>query len=145
MYLTMNDSNLHCIRDATYIRISGYISDAMKNLPVPFPITLAKDRFTTELFLSRDSEIHEIVTGEIHPELADQARKEWGLENNIYNLGHRGYVANLTTFKDLAEYHFLISKTEQFMDILQQADLILFSESMIYNLIFYSISVQTAD
>ena len=23
--------------------------------------------------------------------LADQARKEWGLENNIYNLGHPGY------------------------------------------------------
>ena len=58
---------------------------------------------------------YEIVTGEIHPELADQARKEWGLENNIYNLGHRGYVAQpggesdsgLTYIKDLAEgkYH----------------------------------------
>ena len=58
---------------------------------------------------------YEIVTGEIHPELADQARKEWGLENNIYNLGHRGYVAKpggesdsgLTYIKDLAEgkYH----------------------------------------
>ncbi len=46
-----------------------------------------------------------------NPELADQARLGWGLENNIYNLGSRGYVAtpsgvkeNPYTFvKDLAE------------------------------------------
>ena len=57
----------------------------------------------------------EIVTGEIYPELADNARRTWGLENNIYNLGHRGYVAKpggesdagLTYIKDLAagRYH----------------------------------------
>ena len=53
---------------------------------------------------------YEIVTGEIYPEDADRARREWGLENNIYNLGHRGYVAKpggepdcgLTYIKDLA-------------------------------------------
>lgn len=52
----------------------------------------------------------EIVTAEIYPELADNARLTWGLENNIYNLGHRGYVAvpggepdaGLTYIKDLA-------------------------------------------
>lgn len=57
----------------------------------------------------------EIVTAEIYPRLADEARKSWGLENNIYNLGARGYVAQpggepdagLTWIKDLAagEYH----------------------------------------
>jgi len=35
----------------------------------------------------------EIVTGEIYPKLADQARRDWALENNIYDLGHRGFVA----------------------------------------------------
>ncbi len=52
----------------------------------------------------------EIVTGEIYPKMADNARLSWGLENNIYNLGHRGYVAKpggehdagLTYIKDLA-------------------------------------------
>lgn len=52
----------------------------------------------------------EIVTAEIYPKLSDNARKSWGLENNIYNLGHRGYVAlpggekdaGLTYIKDLA-------------------------------------------
>lgn len=34
----------------------------------------------------------EIVTGTITPAEADDARRTWGLENNIYNLGHRGYV-----------------------------------------------------
>jgi len=53
----------------------------------------------------------EIVSGEIHPGAADQARRTWGLENNIYNLGHRGYVAypggypdaGLDWIKDLAK------------------------------------------
>lgn len=35
---------------------------------------------------------YEIVTAEIYPKMADQARTDWGLENNIYNLGTRGYV-----------------------------------------------------
>lgn len=57
----------------------------------------------------------EIVTAEIYPRMADQARKDWGLENNIYNLGSRGYVATpggvrqnpYTFIDDLArgEYH----------------------------------------
>ncbi|WP_127782314.1 formamidase [Rhodococcus sp. X156] len=34
-----------------------------------------------------------IVTGEVVPARADAARRGWGVENNIYQLGHRGYVA----------------------------------------------------
>src|SRR3954470_12159153 len=35
----------------------------------------------------------EIITGEIRPDLVREARRVWGVENNIYQLGHRGYVA----------------------------------------------------
>ena len=53
----------------------------------------------------------EIVTAEIFPELADKARINWGLENNIFNLGNRGYVGYpggktenyLTWVEDLAK------------------------------------------
>ncbi len=34
-----------------------------------------------------------IVTAEVVPARADEARRRWGVENNIYQLGHRGYVA----------------------------------------------------
>jgi len=35
----------------------------------------------------------EIVTAELRPDLVREARREWGVENNIYQLGHRGFVA----------------------------------------------------
>ena len=35
----------------------------------------------------------EIVTAEVRPRLVAEARRLWGVENNIYQLGHRGYVA----------------------------------------------------
>ena len=35
----------------------------------------------------------EIITGEMRPDLIDEARAVWGVENNIYQLGHRGFVA----------------------------------------------------
>jgi formamidase len=35
----------------------------------------------------------EIITAEVRPDLVDEARIHWGVENNIYQLGHRGYVA----------------------------------------------------
>jgi len=35
----------------------------------------------------------EIITAEVRPTLCDEARRLWGVENNIYQLGHRGYVA----------------------------------------------------
>ena len=35
----------------------------------------------------------EIITAEVRPDLVREARAGWGVENNIYQLGHRGYVA----------------------------------------------------
>ena len=35
----------------------------------------------------------EIITGEVRPRLCDEARIHWGVENNPYQFGHRGYVA----------------------------------------------------
>ena len=33
----------------------------------------------------------EIITAEVRPQMADEARRIWGVENNIYQLGHRGF------------------------------------------------------
>ncbi len=35
----------------------------------------------------------EIITGEVRPDLVREVRHLWGVENNIYQFGHRGYVA----------------------------------------------------
>jgi formamidase len=35
----------------------------------------------------------EIITAEVRPDLVREARRGWGVENNIYQFGHRGYVA----------------------------------------------------
>jgi len=35
----------------------------------------------------------EIVTAEVRPDLVREARSVWGVENNIYQLGHRGFTA----------------------------------------------------
>ncbi|MEM7127242.1 MAG: formamidase [Chloroflexota bacterium] len=35
----------------------------------------------------------EIITAEVRPDLVDEARRTWGVENNIYQLGHRAFVA----------------------------------------------------
>jgi len=35
----------------------------------------------------------EIVSAELRPDLVREARAVWGVENNIYQLGHRGFVA----------------------------------------------------
>lgn len=35
----------------------------------------------------------EIVTAEVRPDLVREARIHWAVENNIYQVGHRGYVA----------------------------------------------------
>ncbi len=35
----------------------------------------------------------EIITAEVRPDLIREARRHWGVENNIYQLAHRGYVA----------------------------------------------------
>jgi formamidase len=35
----------------------------------------------------------EIITAELRPDLIREARKHWAVENNIYQLGHRGLTA----------------------------------------------------
>jgi formamidase len=35
----------------------------------------------------------EIITAEVRPDLVREARANWGVENNIYQFGHRGFVA----------------------------------------------------
>ena len=35
----------------------------------------------------------EIITAELRPDLVREARQHWSVENNIYQFGHRGYVA----------------------------------------------------
>ncbi len=35
----------------------------------------------------------EILTAEVRPDLVREARAHWGVENNIYQLGHRGFSA----------------------------------------------------
>jgi formamidase len=35
----------------------------------------------------------EIVTAEVRPDLVREARREWAVENNIYQFGHRGFTA----------------------------------------------------
>ncbi len=37
--------------------------------------------------------VDEIITAELRPDLIREARKYWAVENNIYQLGHRGFVA----------------------------------------------------
>ena len=41
----------------------------------------------------RNGRADEIVTAEVRPDLIREARKHWAVENNIYQLGHRGMVA----------------------------------------------------
>lgn len=36
---------------------------------------------------------NEIITSEVRPDLVREARSHWGVENNIYQLGHRAYTA----------------------------------------------------
>lgn len=101
-----------------YITISGYShfvakqweivhrSNAWQNLMYTMAVNLAG--YDNELYFFGEGRVvnydgtvmasgsrheWEIVTGEIKPKDADNARISWGLENNIYDLGHRGYVA----------------------------------------------------
>jgi formamidase len=37
--------------------------------------------------------VDEIITAEVRPDLVREARAVWGVENNPYQFGHRGYVA----------------------------------------------------
>jgi formamidase len=37
--------------------------------------------------------VDEIITAEVRPDLVREARRHWSVENNIYQLGHRGFTA----------------------------------------------------
>lgn len=62
-----------------------------------------------------DSSPDRVVTAEVVPSRADEARRSWGVENNLYQLAHRGYSAveggatdcPYTFMRDLSEgsYH----------------------------------------
>ncbi len=49
--------------------------------------------FAGEVVEQGDGTPDRIVTAAIEPRRADEARVCWGAENNIYQLGHRGYTA----------------------------------------------------
>jgi len=42
----------------------------------------------------------EIITAEVRPDLVREARTHWSVENNIYQLGHRGFTAVLDGAQD---------------------------------------------
>lgn len=46
-----------------------------------------------EVIVAGDGMPDRVITGEVVPARADEARRGWGVENNLYQLGHRGYVA----------------------------------------------------
>ncbi len=45
------------------------------------------------LLVTGNGQPDEIITGEVRPRLAGEARRLWGVENNMYQFGHRGFVA----------------------------------------------------
>jgi len=49
--------------------------------------------FDGEPLVMGSSRPDEIITAELRPDLVREARREWGVENNIYQLGHRAYTA----------------------------------------------------
>ncbi|MGJ8585832.1 MAG: hypothetical protein ACSHXD_17215 [Marinosulfonomonas sp.] len=42
---------------------------------------------------ARTGRVVELVAAEVCPDLVPEARLGWGVENNPYKIGHRGYVA----------------------------------------------------
>lgn len=49
--------------------------------------------FAGEVVVPGSAQPGEVITGEVVPHRADDAREGWGVENNPYQLGHRAYVA----------------------------------------------------
>lgn len=49
--------------------------------------------FDGTVLVSGGNRPDEIITCEVRPDLVREARLGWGVENNIYQLGHRAYVA----------------------------------------------------
>lgn len=65
--------------------------------------------------------VDEIITAEVRPDLVDEARIHWGVENNIYQFGHRGYVAlkggardcPYTFMQDLVQHNYRLPWEDQ--------------------------------
>ena len=49
--------------------------------------------FDGQPLVMRSHRPDEIITAEVRPDLVREARKHWGVENKIYQIGHRGYTA----------------------------------------------------
>lgn len=49
--------------------------------------------FDGEPIVTGSNRPDEIITAEVRPDLVREARIHWGVENNIYQFGHRAYVA----------------------------------------------------
>lgn len=49
--------------------------------------------FDGEILVAGSNRPDEIITCELRPDLVREARIHWGVENNIYQFGHRAYVA----------------------------------------------------
>jgi formamidase len=49
--------------------------------------------FDGTVLVEGSSRPDEIITCELRPDLVHEARTQWGVENNIYQFGHRGFVA----------------------------------------------------
>jgi formamidase len=50
--------------------------------------------FDGRVLVEGGGRVDEIITCELRPDLVREARRGWGVENNIYQLYHRGYVAD---------------------------------------------------
>jgi formamidase len=49
--------------------------------------------FDGSVLVEGGGRVDEIITCELRPDLVREARQGWGVENNLYQLYHRGYVA----------------------------------------------------
>ena len=49
--------------------------------------------FDGTVMVEGGNRVDEIIGCELRPDLVREARKHWGVENNIYQFGHRAYVA----------------------------------------------------
>ena len=75
-------------------RIVQMVAKARRNLPgMDLVVLMIVDFDGTVIAHGTTGRTDEIITAEVRPDLVREARRGWGVENNIYQLGHRGYVA----------------------------------------------------
>ncbi|MEA2918857.1 MAG: formamidase [Bradyrhizobium sp.] len=87
------------IEGAEYERLGGLnkspegIVIGLVQLQLPVVVTKADLARQTERIHGTNGRADEIITAEVRPDLVREARIHWGVENNIYQLWHPGYVA----------------------------------------------------